>query len=62
MGSDNGSNTVDINGFGEVIDNQNEDEGNMQQSSRSRSRSRRSSQSNESPELSIDDVSISDEE
>ena len=29
MGSDNGSNTVDVNGFGDAIDNNNEDDGNM---------------------------------
>ena len=58
--SDNGSATVDVNGFDDGIDNQNDDVNSH--SSRSKSRSRRSSQSNGSPELSIDDVSISDEE
>ena len=62
IASENGSAIVDVNGFGEENENQNEEDTNLQQSSRSRSRSRRSSQSNESPELSIDDVSLSDEE
>ena len=61
VASDNGSATVDVNGFDDGIDNQNPDDVNSH-SSRSRSRSRRSSQSNGSPELSIDDVSISDED
>ena len=55
IASDCGSATVDVNG------EHNEDGRNVN-SSRYRSRSRRSSGSNPSPELSIDDISLSDDE